>query len=189
MAEIGELEEIVKLSLPVSAKRDHIQGKSNAPVTLVEYGDYECPYCGQAYLIVKEIQQRLKDQLRFVFRNFPLTQVHPHAQQTAEAAEAAGVQKKFWDMHDLLYENQQALDYYHLVEYASILDLDIERFNNDLFSHAYAGRVREDFISGVRSGVNGTPTFFVNGVRYNYSWDYETLSDRLISIMEQKQYQ
>src|SRR6476469_1379905 len=189
MAEIGEQEEIVKLSLPVSAKRDHIQGKSNAPVTLVEYGDYECPYCGEAYLIVKKIQQQLKDQLRFVFRNFPLTQVHPHAQQTAEAAESAGVQKKFWDMHDLLYENQQALDYYHLVEYASILDLDIERFNNDLFSHAYAGRVREDFISGVRSGVNGTPTFFVNGVRYNYSWDYEILSDRLISIMEQKQYQ
>lgn len=189
MAEIEELEEIAKLSLPVSSKRDHIQGKSSAPVTLVEYGDYECPYCGQAYLIVKEIQQQLKDQLRFVFRNFPLTQVHPHAQQTAEAAEAAGVQKKFWDMHDLLYENQQALDYYHLVEYASILDLDIERFNNDLFSHAYAGRVREDFISGVRSGVNGTPTFFVNGVRYNYSWDYETLSDRLISIIEQKQYQ
>ena len=94
MAEIGELEEIVKLSLPVSAKRDHIQGKSNAPVTLVEYGDYECPYCGQAYLIVKKIQQQLKDQLRFVFRNFPLTQVHPHAQQTAEAAEACRSTKK-----------------------------------------------------------------------------------------------
>ena len=92
-------------------------------------------------------------------------------------------------MHDLLYENQQALDYYHLVEYASILDLNIERFNNDLFSHIYAGRVHEDFISGVRSGVNGTPTFFVNGVRYNDSWDYETLSDRLLFIMEQqKQY-
>ena len=189
MAELQEQEEISKLILPVSTKRDHIQGKSSAPLTLVEYGDYECPYCGQAYLIVKEIQQRLKDQLRFVFRNFPLTQVHPHAQQTAEAAEAAGVQKKFWDMHDLLYENQQALDYYHLVEYASILDLNIERFNNDLFSHVYAGRVHEDFISGVRSGVNGTPTFFVNGVRYNDSWDYETLSDRLLFIMEQqKQY-
>ena len=184
MAELQEQEEISKLILPVSTKRDHIQGKSSAPLTLVEYGDYECPYCGQAYLIVKEIQQRLKDQLRFVFRNFPLTQVHPHAQQTAEAAEAAGVQKKFWDMHDLLYENQQALDYYHLVEYASILDLNIERFNNDLFSHIYAGRVHEDFISGVRSGVNGTPTFFVNGVRYNDSWDYETLSDRLLFIME-----
>jgi protein-disulfide isomerase len=91
-------------------------------------------------------------------------------------------------MHDLLYENQQALDYYHLIEYASILGLNIERFNNDLFSHVHAGRVREDFISGVCSGVNGTPTFFLNGVRYNDSWDYETLLDRLLFIMEQKQY-
>jgi protein-disulfide isomerase len=188
MAELEEQGEIAKLSLPVSIKRDHIQGKSDARVTLVEYGDYECPYCGQAYMIVKEIQKQLKDQLRFVFRNFPLTQIHPHAQQTAEAAEAAGVQKKFWDMHDILYENQQALDYYHLVEYATVLGLDIERFNNDLFSHVHAGRVREDFISGVRSGVNGTPTFFVNGVRYNDSWDYGTLLDRLLFIIKQKQY-
>jgi protein-disulfide isomerase len=185
---LEEQEEIAKLSLPVTIERDHIQGKAHAPVTLVEYGDYECPYCGQAYPIVKRIQKQLKDQLRFVFRNFPLAQVHPHAQQTAEAAEAAAVQKKFWDMHDLLYENQQALDYYHLVEYASTLDLDIERFNNDLFSHVYAGRVREDFISGVRSGVNGTPTFFVNGVRYNDSRDYETLLDRLLYIIKQKEH-
>jgi protein-disulfide isomerase len=185
MAELEEQGEIAKLSLPVSIKRDHIQGKSDARVTLVEYGDYECPYCGQAYMVVKEIQKQLKDQLRFVFRNFPLTQIHPHAQQTAEAAEAAGVQKKFWDMHDILYENQQALDYYHLVEYATILGLDIERFNNDLFSHVHAGRVREDFISGVRSGVNGTPTFFVNGVRYNDSWDYGTFLDRLLFIIKQ----
>jgi protein-disulfide isomerase len=185
MAELEEQGEIAKLSLPVTIKRDHIQGKSDARVTLVEYGDYECPYCGQAYMIVKEIQKQLKDQLRFVFRNFPLTQIHPHAQQTAEAAEAAGVQKKFWDMHDILYENQQALDYYHLVEYATILGLDIERFNNDLFSHVHAGRVREDFISGVRSGVNGTPTFFVNGVRYNDSWDYGTFLDRLLFIIKQ----
>jgi protein-disulfide isomerase len=185
MAELEEQGEIAKLSLPVTIKRDHIQGKSDARVTLVEYGDYECPYCGQAYMVVKEIQKQLKDQLRFVFRNFPLTQIHPHAQQTAEAAEAAGVQKKFWDMHDILYENQQALDYYHLVEYATILGLDIERFNNDLFSHVHAGRVREDFISGVRSGVNGTPTFFVNGVRYNDSWDYGTFLDRLLFIIKQ----
>ena len=94
MAELEEQGEIAKLSLPVSIKRDHIQGKSDAPVTLVEYGDYECPYCGQAHMIVKEIQKQLKDHFRFVFRNFPLTQIHPHAQQAAEAAEAAGVQKK-----------------------------------------------------------------------------------------------
>jgi protein-disulfide isomerase len=128
------VEEIATLTLPVSAKRDHIQGKSDAAVTLAEYGDYECPYCGQAYPIVREIQKQLAGHLRFVFRNFPLTQVHPHAQQATEAAEAAGGQKKFWKMHDILYENQQALDHYHLVEYANMLDLDIERFNNDSFS-------------------------------------------------------
>jgi protein-disulfide isomerase len=107
--------------------------------------------------------------------------------KAAEAAEAAGVQKKFWDMYDILYENQQALDYYHLVEYASELGLNIERFNNDLFSHVHASRIHEYFISGVRSGVNGTPTFFVNGVRYNESWDYETLMGRLQFIIDQKQ--
>lgn len=179
---VAELEgqgEITRLRLPVSIKRDHIQGKPDAPVTLVEYGDYECPYCGQAYPIVKEIQKRLKGQLRFVFRNFPLTQIHPHAQQAAEAAEAAAVQGSFWDMHDILYENQQALDHYHLLEYASALDLSTKRFNNDLFSHVHAKRIHEDFMSGVRSGVNGTPTFFINQIRYNDSWDFETLLDTL----------
>lgn len=178
-------QEMATLSLPVNTRRDHIQGRPNSPVTLVEYGDYECPYCGQAYTIIKEIQKGLVGQLRFVFRNFPLNQVHPHAQQAAEAAEAAGVQKKFWNMHDILYENQQALDYYHLVEYASILDLDIERFNNDLFSHTHASHIREDFISGVRSGVNGTPTFFINGVRYDGPLDYQSLLENLLTI-EQK---
>ena len=189
MVELGleEQGEIAQLSLPVSIKRDHIRGKSNAPITLVEYGDYECPHCGQAHAVVNEIQTHLKDQLRFVFRNFPLTQIHPHAQQTAEAAEAGGVQKKFWEMYDILYENQQALDYYHLIEYASIVGLNIERFNNDLFSHVHASRIHEDFISGVRSGVNGTPTFFLNGVRYNDSWDYETLLERLLFIIDQKE--
>jgi protein-disulfide isomerase len=179
---VAELEgqgEITRLRLPASIKRDHIQGKPDAPVTLVEYGDYECPYCGQAYPIVKEIQKRLKGQLRFVFRNFPLTQIHPHAQQAAEAAEAAAVQGSFWDMHDILYENQQALDHYHLLEYASALDLNTKRFNNDLFSHVHAKRIHEDFMSGVRSGVNGTPTFFINQIRYNDSWDFETLLDTL----------
>lgn len=178
-------QEMATLSLPVSTRRDHIQGRPDSPVTLVEYGDYECPYCGQAYTIIKEIQKGLVGQLRFVFRNFPLNQVHPHAQQAAEAAEAAGAQKKYWNMHDILYENQQALDYYHLVEYASILDLDIERFNNDLFSHTHASHIREDFISGVRSGVNGTPTFFINGVRYDGPLDYQSLLENLLTI-EQK---
>lgn len=179
------VEEIATLTLPVSNKRDHIQGRSNAPVTLVEYGDYQCPYCGQAYPIVREIQNQLKRHLRFVFRNFPLAQVHPYAQQAAESAESAGGQKKFWEMHDILYENQQALDHYHLIEYASMLNLDVERFNNDLFSHKYAEHIREDFISGVRSGVNGTPTFFINGIRYNGPLDYEPLLENLMYIVEQ----
>jgi protein-disulfide isomerase len=180
------VEEIATLTLPVSNKRDHVQGRSNGPVTLVEYGDYECPYCGQTYPIVREIQNQLKRHLRFVFRNFPLVQVHPHAQQAAEAAEAAGGQKKFWQMHDILYENQQALDHYHLIEYANMLDLDIEKFNNDLLGHKYAEHIHEDFVSGVRSGVNGTPTFFINGIRYNGPLDYKPLLENLMYIVEQR---
>jgi protein-disulfide isomerase len=155
--------------------RDHQQGPETAPVTLVEYGDYECPYCGEAYPIVKEIQRRLGDQLRFVFRNFPLTQSHPHAEHAAEAAEAAGAQEKFWQMHDYLFEHQQALDDGHLVHYAVALQLDQERFVREMTAHVYANRVREDFLSGVRSGVNGTPTFFINGVRHDDSYELETL--------------
>lgn len=163
-----------KLAPPVS-ERDHIQGPGTAAVTLVEYGDYECPFCGQAYPIVKEIQRRLGDQLRFVFRNFPLTQSHPHAEHAAEAAEAAGAQDRFWEMHDYLFEHQRALDDAHLLEYATALNLDQARFKHDLTTHTFADRVREDFRSGVRSGVNGTPTFFINGTRHDDSYDLETL--------------
>jgi protein-disulfide isomerase len=171
--------ETVKLALPVSRSRDHIQGPDTAPATLVEYGDYECPYCGQAYIIIKQIQQLLGKNLRFVFRNFPLTQVHPHAQHAAEAAESAGAQRKFWEMHDYLYEHQQALDDEHLVQYAAILGLDLPKFVQDISHHVHAAHIREDFLSGVRSGVNGTPTFFINGTRYNNSWDLETLLETL----------
>ena len=166
--------ETVKLTLPVG-QRDHIQGLDTAPVTLVEYGDYECPYCGDAYPIIKQVQKNLGNKLRFIFRNFPITQIHPHAQHAAEAAEAAAAQNKFWEMHDYLYEHQQALDDNHLEKYASRLGLDITQFNLDMASHAYAQRVREDFLSGVRGGVNGTPTFYINGIRYNGSWNLETL--------------
>src|SRR5438874_12280859 len=120
-----------RLTLPVS-QRDHQQGPETAPVTLVEYGDYECPYCGEAYPIVKEIQRRLGDRLRFVFRNFPLTQSHPHAEHAAEAAEAAAVQEKFWEMHDYLFEHQQALDDAPLVQYAVTLTLDTESFVREM---------------------------------------------------------
>ncbi len=163
-----------RLAMPVS-QRDHQQGPATAPVTLVEYGDYECPYCGEAYPIVKEIQRRLGDRLRFVFRNFPLTQSHPHAQHAAEAAEAAAAQGKFWEMHDSLFEHQQALDDAHLVHYAVALQLDQGTFEREMTEHVYAKRVREDFLSGVRSGVNGTPTFYINGVRHDASYALETL--------------
>jgi len=139
------------LAIPVDEDRDHIQGRADAPVTLVEYGDYECPYCGAAYPIVKEVQARLGDTLRFVFRNFPITTSHPHAEQAAEAAEAAAAQRKFWEMHDLLYKRQQTLDDTHLQRFAEQLELDMERFDRDMAEHRYAARVREDFMSGVRS--------------------------------------
>ena len=179
--------EIAKLAPPVSNKRDHIQGLDTVPATLVEFGDYECPYCGQAYPIIKEIQKYLGNNLRFVFRNFPLTQIHPHAQHAAEAAEAAGAQNKFWEMHDYLYEHQQALDDKNLEKYAGILGLGMVKFKNDFYKHVYVSRVREDFLSGVRSGVNGTPSFFLNGIHYNNSWDYETLSETLVSIIKENQ--
>jgi protein-disulfide isomerase len=163
------------LTMPVSDDRDHIQGPADGRVTLVEYGDYECPYCGAAYPIVKEVQARMGERLRFVFRNFPITTSHPHAEQAAEAAEAAGGQGRFWEMHDVLYENQRHLEDENLRAYAEELGLDVERFGKELAEHVHAPRVREDFMSGVRSGVNGTPTFFINGARHDDSYELETL--------------
>jgi protein-disulfide isomerase len=155
-----------QLTAPVSA-RDHHLGPLAAPVTLVEYGDYECPYCGAAHPVVTEVKRRLGDQLCLVYRHFPLTRVHPHAQLAAEAAEAAGAQGRFWPMHDMLFEHQDALDERSLLAYAAALGLDVNRFAGDLSSGAHVPRVREDFASGVRSGVNGTPTFFINGWRHD----------------------
>ena len=149
-----------QLTVPVSADRDHIQGPDGAPVTLVEYGDYECPYCGAAYPVLKEIQEQMGDGLRFVFRNFPITSSHPHAEKAAEAAEAASAQGHFWEMHDHLYEHQQQLTGEHLHAHARVLRLDLKRFDQDLADNVYAPRVRDDFMSGVRSGLHGTPTFF-----------------------------
>ena len=155
-----------KLVLPV-AKRDHIQGPIDAPFALLEYGDYECPYCGDAYPVVQAIQRQLGDQLCFAFRNFPLVNSHPHAEHAAEAAESAGAQGKFWEMHDMLFENQNALEDDDLVQYAKELGLDARRLASEIAAGAHSARVREDFKSGARDGVNGTPTFFVNGVRYD----------------------
>jgi protein-disulfide isomerase len=163
------------LVLPVSEGRDHIQGPADAAVTLVEYGDYECPYCGAAYPIVKEVQARMGERLRFVFRNFPIVTSHPHAEQAAEAAEAADAQGEFWRMHDLLYERQRRLRDPDLRSYAEELGLDVQRFDAELAEHVHAPRVREDFMSGVRSGVNGTPTFYIDGVRHDDSYEVDTL--------------
>jgi protein-disulfide isomerase len=163
------------LTLPVSEDRDHIQGPAEAAVTLVEYGDYECPYCGAAYPIIKDVQERMGERLRFVFRNFPITTSHPHAELAAEAAEAAAAQDRFWEMHDLLYENQQRLGEEDLRAYADQLGLEVEPFDQELAEHVHAERVHEDFMSGVRSGVNGTPTFYINGLRHDDPYDLETL--------------
>ena len=173
-----------KLAVPIS-DRDHVQGgPADAPVTLLEYGDYECPYCGAAYPIIKEVQARMGDRLRFVFRNFPITTSHPHSEHAAEAAEAAAIQGKFWEMHDHLYENQQRLTDSDLHAYAEEVGLDVEQFDRDLAEHAPADRVREDFMSGVRSGVNGTPSFYINGAKYEGSYAFDDLLAELVSSEE-----
>jgi protein-disulfide isomerase len=164
-----------RLTIPVGPD-DHIRGgPETAPLTLVEYGDFECPYCGAAYPIVKEVERILGDELRSVFRNFPLGDMHPHAVGAAEAAESAAAQGRFWEMHDRLYEHQDRETTEDLIEHARVLGLDVERFKSDLQEHTYEPRIQEDFLSGVRSGVNGTPTFFINGVRHNGGYDLDSL--------------
>lgn len=167
-----------RLAMPVG-ERDHVQGPATAPVTLVEYGDFECPYCAAAHVIIQKTQEIMGDDLRFVFRHFPLTQIHPHAEPAAEASEAAGAQGHFWEMHDVLYENQPRLDLPHLSTFAEELDLNMKRFISDLEEGIHRERVREDFMTGVRSGVNGTPAFFINDIRYDGSWDFVPLVDAL----------
>jgi len=157
-----------KLIRPL-AGRDHIQGRIDAPIALIEYGDYECPYCGKVYPMVKEIQKRLGDRLCFVFRNFPMASSHPRAEHAAEAAEAAGLQGKFWEMHDLLYENQGALADEDIARYATTLGLDTPRLMSEVLTGAHAPRIREDVQTGARGGVNGTPSFLINGERYDGS--------------------
>jgi protein-disulfide isomerase len=170
------------LAEPVSTK-DHAQGPATAPVTLVEYGDYQCPYCGEAYPILKEVKKRMGNSLRFVFRNFPLTEMHPNAFAAAEAAEAAGVQGKFWEMHDMLYENQEKLKPQDLVGYAMALKLD-ERFVKDVNAGTFTARIKHDFQTGLMSGVNGTPSLFINGERYDGERDVESLLEVLRGVAE-----
>lgn len=154
---------------------DHIQGSEKAPITLVEYGDYQCPYCGEAYPIVKQVQEHFGAKLRFVFRNFPLSEVHPLAEPAAQTAEFAGSDGLFWEMHDLLYENQEGFSVELFLELATSLGLSSEKLNEVLVNHTYQPKIHKDFMSGVRSGVNGTPTFFINDHRYSGPIAFEGL--------------
>jgi formate-nitrite transporter family protein len=172
------------LTLPVGP-RDHSEGRSDAPLVLVEYGDYQCPYCGAAYPIVKRVQKHLASRLRFIFRNFPLTNLHPDAQRAAEIAESAAAQGKFWEMHDALFENQSVLgDSSFFLRRARQLKLDADRLEREVDAHVHLARVEEDYRSGIRSGVNGTPTFFVNGRRYDGYPEFDPLVAALTAAGE-----
>jgi protein-disulfide isomerase len=162
------------LTEPVN-ETDHVQGEADSPVTLVEYGDYECPHCGRAHPIIKRVQHRFGKKLRFVFRNFPLKQMHPMAEPAAETAEFAATHGKFWEMHDAIFENQKQLAPELLFELALQLKLSTEDLRTALQDETFAKRVRHDFVAGVRSGVNGTPTFFINGERLDTAWEYDDL--------------
>ena len=173
---LGTADTIIDLAVPVDPERDHVRGPDRAPVTLVEYGDFECPYCGQAEPVVRELLADYGD-LRYVWRHLPLTDVHPHAQLAAEAAEAAASQDKFWPMHDQLLGHQDALTAKDLIRYASEAGLDTERFTADLRQHAGQAKIAADVDSADLSGVSGTPTFFINGKRHHGAYDIATLSD------------
>lgn len=163
--------EIVRLKNAVN-ERDHVAGSAIAPVTLVEYGDFECIHCGRAYPVIKELQSLLGDQLRFVFRHFTMVQVHPHSLRAAEAAEAAGAQEKFWAMHDELFTHQQALEDHHLSNYAKRIGLDLERFTRDMAENAFLKRIEADYERSLNDEhVTGTPTIYINEVRYNGTTD------------------
>ena len=171
---------IATLSPPVDPKRDHVRGPGDAPVTLVEYGDFQCPYCGEAYPVVNELRARFGDQLRFVFRHMPLSDLHPRAPFAAEAAEAAAAQDRFWEMHDRLFEHQHELEDSDLRAHAEAVGVaDGERFDAELRDHAHVARVEEDYRSGAESGVPSTPRFFVNGVIHLGSASYAELGEAI----------
>lgn len=162
---------------------DHIDGLDNAPITLVEYGDYQCPYCGPAYSMVKALQKVLGSSMRLVFRNMSLANAHPHAEDAAEVAEAVALLVPFWSIHDALYENQGDLSRASLLRYSVGIGADVEKLEEALNGGGTRKRVQSDLENGIRSSVNGTPTFFVNGVRYDDSWDYETFLDHLRGLL------
>ena len=175
-----ESTDLSRLLLPIRPV-DHVHGPDDPPYTLVEYGDYECPNCGRLYVILRDLQRDIAARLRIVFRHYPLSGVHRNARQAAEAAEAAEAQGKFWEMHTLLFERQQALRPKDLIRYAEELALDMERFRHELKDETHSERVRADFLAGVQNGVYGTPGLFLNGVRYDGEWDKESLRSHLMS--------
>ncbi|GAA4160149.1 DsbA family protein [Chryseobacterium ginsenosidimutans] len=152
---------------PTVSNTDHTQGNSNADLVIVEYGDYQCPYCRAAYPVLKELMSQFGSQVKFVFRNFPLSEMHQYARPAALAAEAANLQGKFWEMHDAIYENQQELNENFLMKLAEKLNLNIPQFKTDIENTELADKIDADFKSGIISGVNGTPSFFVNGKKFN----------------------
>jgi protein-disulfide isomerase len=168
--------------VPLVSGHDNIYGDTDATIELVEYGDYECPHCGRAYPIVKEIQHILGSDLVFVFRNFPLSKIHPHAFAAAVAAEAARLQGKYWEMHDIIFEHQKNLDENNLFLLAEQVGLDLERFEEDMRHKALIEKVEKDFESGMRSGVAGTPTFFINGNKFEGDWGNGGLLDQLKAV-------
>jgi formate-nitrite transporter family protein len=178
MAPLMDSTDLSHLLLPIQPS-DHVHGPEDAAFTLVEYGDYECPDCGRLYVILRDLQSEIASRLRIVFRHYPLSGIHHHAQQAAEAAEAAGVQGKFWEMHALLFERQPALHTKDLIRYAEELTLDVERFRLELKNQTHSDRVRADFVAGVQNGVYHTPGLYLNGVRYDNEWDRESLLSRL----------
>ncbi|HTH72538.1 MAG TPA: thioredoxin domain-containing protein [Candidatus Pristimantibacillus sp.] len=174
------------LASPVDG-RDHSRGSTESPVVVVEYGDYECPQSARTYHLLKRLLGEKPEMVRLVFRNFPLTQIRPHALPAALAAEAASMQNSFWEMHDILFEHQDGLEPEHLIVYAQVLGLDIERLIIDMTSDLAAARVREDFVSGIRSGVNGTPSLYINGTRYDGAQDYESLTSAITEAANPKE--
>ncbi|MBV9267337.1 MAG: thioredoxin domain-containing protein [Acidobacteriaceae bacterium] len=170
--------DLSRLLLPIEPD-DHVLGPEDARYTLVEYGDYECPDCGKLFRTLGELRAEMADDLRLAFRHYPRSGLHPHAQSAAEAAEAAGAQGRFWEMHDALFQNQNALKTKDLERYAQGLLLDMTRFHSDLKTRAFEQRVREDFRRGVGNGVYGTPGLFINGIRYDGALDRNPLFSEL----------
>lgn len=169
---------------PIVGIRDNSQGNANAIVTLVEYGDYQCPYCGRAYPIVKQVQEIFGDKLKFVFRNFPLKNIHVFAVPAAIAAEAAARQNKFWEMHDIIFENQGDLHGNSFRMFAKNLGMDVEQFERDSIDEDIVEKVEKDFESGILSGVNRTPTFFINGIRHNGGYEVEELNAAIGEVIQ-----